>query len=58
LADSQGFITTEFHDVAACFQPILLFDFRDRGTSERNNKKQNTANLSVRSESELKLKTE
>jgi hypothetical protein len=40
------------------FEPILLFDFCERGTSERNNQKQNTVTLSARSGGELKLKTE
>jgi hypothetical protein len=27
--------TTDFQDVAACLEPILVFDFCERGTSER-----------------------
>jgi hypothetical protein len=35
LADGQGGSTTDFQDVAARLQPILVFDFCERGTSER-----------------------
>jgi hypothetical protein len=46
--------TTDFQDVAACFQPILLFG-RERAS---NNQKQNTVAFSARSGGELKSKTE
>jgi hypothetical protein len=36
----------------------FVFDFCERGTSERNNQKQNTVALSARNGGELKLKTE
>jgi hypothetical protein len=55
LANRLKVSTTDFQDVASCFQLILLFDREVRAS---HNQKQNTVTFQRSSGAELKLKTE
>ena len=48
--------TTDFQDVAACLQPILVFDFCERGTSEREIKSKIQAPFKREAEASSSLK--